>query len=424
MTRAVALAGAVLAGALGCAPAGGQTARGNAAELVSVLDRAGTDRLVPYRPAATVYESQPVARRQLPALDESLRARLFHSIQRGAADDKIRIVADSRLDAAMDDLARVLRQGEEPRSEAVEFLLAHYGVVEPYPVIQILRVRRASDAEMIGKLLQAFSMSTGDPLISIGVGVNRATSFVTVLVAVQPKHLDLDPVARTLPARAKFALSGRLLGRFRSPEIYMTDPSGKVWRFPLRGTPEGFKTAIACDKGDGRYQLEVFGRDGQGPRVLGNFPVYCGAQPPTEYRGSAGFVAERIPAETAEAELLSLVNRARADAGLGPVAADPALARVARAHSRDMMENDFVAHVSPRTGGPGERLEKAGIQATRVLENIGRAGSVEEAHKGLMRSPGHRSAILAPQVTHVGIGVVFTPPGKGAVSLLVTQLFR
>ena len=121
---------------------------------------------------------------------------------------------------------------------------------------------------------------------------------------------------------------------------------------------------------------------------------------------------------------MTLVNQARAAAGLGPVSADPDLADVAREHSRDMLDNGFVAHISPTTGAPMDRVRAAGLSPSRLLENVGTAGSVEEVHSGLMSSPGHRSAILDERVTHVGIGIAVAAPASGPVSLYATELFR
>jgi Cysteine-rich secretory protein family len=58
--------------------------------------------------------------------------------------------------------------------------------------------------------------------------------------------------------------------------------------------------------------------------------------------------AAAAPADpTAEAAVLALVNEARVDAGCGALAADPALAAVARAHSADMRDRDYFSHTSP-----------------------------------------------------------------------------
>jgi uncharacterized protein YkwD len=57
--------------------------------------------------------------------------------------------------------------------------------------------------------------------------------------------------------------------------------------------------------------------------------------------------------------------------------------------------------------------------STRVAENVGYAGSVDEIQRRLMASSGHRANILDNRLTKVGIGV--TVDGTGRVWLV--QLF-
>ena len=89
-----------------------------------------------------------------------------------------------------------------------------------------------------------------------------------------------------------------------------------------------------------------------------------------------------------------------------------------------MLVNHFTAHISPRTGSPADRVAKAGIAVGRLLENIGSSSSPEEVHLGLMRSPGHRSAILDPDVTHVGIGVASHDLARAVVDGLTVKRAR
>jgi uncharacterized protein YkwD len=51
-------------------------------------------------------------------------------------------------------------------------------------------------------------------------------------------------------------------------------------------------------------------------------------------------------------------------------------------------------------------MKKAGIKYMDAGENLALAPTVEIAHKGLMKSPGHRANILSPAFRKVGIGVI------------------
>jgi uncharacterized protein YkwD len=105
------------------------------------------------------------------------------------------------------------------------------------------------------------------------------------------------------------------------------------------------------------------------------------------------------------------------------VVADPRLTAIARAHSRDMVDHDFVGHVSPRTGTAMDRVHRAGLAPELVLENVGRAYAAEEAESGFLASPGHRGNLLDPRARLLGVGIVFGPAVTGTRPLFVTQLF-
>jgi uncharacterized protein YkwD len=121
----------------------------------------------------------------------------------------------------------------------------------------------------------------------------------------------------------------------------------------------------------------------------------------------------------AEQTMFDLLNQERAQHGLATLDWDPRLQEVARAHSEEMWRLGYFAHDSPVHGSPGDRLDTAGISYRAAGENLALAPSVEIAHRGLMRSEGHRANILSPEFTRVGIGVVTTPSG----STMFTQDF-
>ncbi|HNN96090.1 MAG TPA: CAP domain-containing protein, partial [Pseudomonadota bacterium] len=97
----------------------------------------------------------------------------------------------------------------------------------------------------------------------------------------------------------------------------------------------------------------------------------------------------------------------------------------AQAHSDDMRAHHYVAHVSPRSGGPADRARRAGVTGGRITENLAQAPTPQLAHSGLLGSPGHRANMLDPDVDHVGLGCATAEPATPGQSrtLLVTQLF-
>jgi len=108
----------------------------------------------------------------------------------------------------------------------------------------------------------------------------------------------------------------------------------------------------------------------------------------------------------AEKKMLELVNQERQKRGLKPLKFDLRLVKVARAKSRDMIENNYFDHQSPTFGSPFDMMKEINIFYTLAGENIAGAPTVKQAHEALMDSKGHRENILRPRFTHVGIGIV------------------
>lgn len=108
------------------------------------------------------------------------------------------------------------------------------------------------------------------------------------------------------------------------------------------------------------------------------------------------------PAPEAEARALQLVNDERGRAGLAPLGVNGGAVSVARSWSTRMATSG-LAH-NPNLGGD---LNRAGTGGWRTIgENVGRAGSVDQAHALFMGSGGHRANILNAEFSEVGIGVV------------------
>jgi hypothetical protein len=170
----------------------------------------------------------------------------------------------------------------------------------------------------------------------------------------------------------------------------------------------------------GVYRLEVMGDGASGPVVLGNVPVYVDTEEPALEGIAAGPIAPAGGSSDAAARMMSLLNQARRAAGVPPVIADPQLAVVALAYSREMVEGHFFGHVSPVTGTVVDRVHRAGIGVSIVGENVSQGDSAEAAHQALMDSPGHRANMLDPRFTHAGIGVTRT---NGEPPLLATIVF-
>jgi uncharacterized protein YkwD len=380
--------------------------------------------LRPARPGARVYASAPTAADRTGLAADPLRSAILDDARALARRARLPVPdPDPRLDLAMNDLARNLRGDDIPALEVVDFLLGHYGLAEPSPHLLLARASAGADPEVrehtAAEIAEVYKAG---PVGRVGVGIDRDGDVLYVVVGLQEKHVELAPVPRRLAHGGATAIAGRVEGRYRDARLEITAPGGAVTEQDLVLRAGGFRGAVRCGE-DGRYQVEITADDALGTAVLANFPVYCGVDAPELAPRAAGVKPGGVDAGAAEKQMLDLVNRDRQAARLPPVTLDPRLAAIARAHSHDMSEHDFVAHVSPRTGNAMDRVRRAGLSPELVLENVGRAYGPDEAESGFLTSPGHRGNIVDPRARRLGVGIVMGKPASGTVPMFVTQLF-
>lgn len=121
-----------------------------------------------------------------------------------------------------------------------------------------------------------------------------------------------------------------------------------------------------------------------------------------------------------EAKMLEMVNKERTARGLKPLAADPEMTLVARAHSQDMFAKGYFSHYTPDGKDPFQRMREKNVQFYNAGENLALAQTVEIAHTNLMNSPGHKANILRPEFGRLGIGIL----DGGFYGLMISQEFR
>jgi uncharacterized protein YkwD len=107
-----------------------------------------------------------------------------------------------------------------------------------------------------------------------------------------------------------------------------------------------------------------------------------------------------------EEKMLEMVNAERAKVGAPALVMDESLRQVARAHSTDMWDRGYFAHVDPDGKDPFDRMKAVDIRFSTAGENLALAHTLERAHDGLMNSPGHKRNILDPNFRKVGMGVI------------------
>jgi uncharacterized protein YkwD len=112
------------------------------------------------------------------------------------------------------------------------------------------------------------------------------------------------------------------------------------------------------------------------------------------------------------------LNVARAQAGLPPVRARPALERAATAHAEDMVARGYFAHETPAGTGPAERARRAGYLDGAVRWRIGEVLiwsrgtplTAEAAVTAWLGSPDHRRILLRRAFRDIGVGIAAGAP--------------
>lgn len=111
--------------------------------------------------------------------------------------------------------------------------------------------------------------------------------------------------------------------------------------------------------------------------------------------------------------ILELVNEERAKAGVNPLEFDSRLDRAANLHNDEMVRADIMEHRVSGEAELGDRVRATGYNPSAWAENVA-AGSEtpEQVMNGWMNSPGHRSNILSPRYTDIGIGYEEAPDNR------------
>ena len=128
------------------------------------------------------------------------------------------------------------------------------------------------------------------------------------------------------------------------------------------------------------------------------------------------------------------INAERAKHGGSPLQWDEGLASVARAHSDDMTSRRYFSHDTPEGLDPTDRLHRAGLNCRKgyrygIAENIAIETTLgnldrtaEEAVRGWINSPGHRTNLLNREYNRTGVGASYGT-WRGYKAVYLTQVF-
>lgn len=385
---------------------------------------AGPVTFAPTSEPATRYNEAP-----RPAPHNALDDAVVAAVQDAATHAGLRVpVPDARLFRACAELAEIVPEEGIVGYTLVEFALQRNGIIEPSPHLLVVWGSIDSPQPIVEQLQPRLAEILADGAtarLGVGAATRNADGTGVVVFALQGSGVSTTPIPREVAAGGSVTIDAVVDSRYRDPEVFVTHDDGATQRQELQpGRPGGFTAQIVCGKRRGRQQIEITASDAAGSTVLANFPLWCGAAPPTSVTvDPAHDDAPAATSDEAERRVLASVNRDRVAAGLPMLLWDDRIAAVARGHSEEMRLTHVVAHISPTTGSAADRVRAAKIRTGVVLENVARAYGVNEAHQGLMNSPGHRANIMSSVATHIGIGIAFGDEVSGRREMFVTQVF-
>lgn len=108
------------------------------------------------------------------------------------------------------------------------------------------------------------------------------------------------------------------------------------------------------------------------------------------------------------AQILALINGARATAKLGSLNLNTQLSAAAQAHTDDMACNNFLAHNGSDGSSIHQRVVAAGYNPSYSEEIIFASGTPQQAFNWWINDQVHRDAILNPKVVDIGVGYTYS----------------
>jgi len=113
------------------------------------------------------------------------------------------------------------------------------------------------------------------------------------------------------------------------------------------------------------------------------------------------------------AEAIALTNAHRANAGLPALAAHPSLVAAADRHSADQAARGVMSHTGGDGSDAGQRITAAGFKWRTWGENVAYGQpNAQAVITAWMNSAGHRTNILSPKFTQIGLSAATAPDGR------------
>ncbi|MBQ0985637.1 CAP domain-containing protein [Streptomyces sp. F63] len=231
--------------------------------------------------------------------------------------------------------------------------------------------------------LRPIALAAGALTVAAGVGTGLALDDDRpATVASEPRSAAGDALSPASPTAGETTAAPSPSATRRSPSP-KPEKSGKTATAPR---PE--RTTAKADRQSDRQSAPAR------------------APEPVETAGQPAGTAPEAAATGVAAEVLRLVNQARANAGCAPVTADERLDSAAQKYSRAMASSGNFSHTGTDGSDVSERVEREGYTWSTVGENIA-MGQPDAAAvmDGWMNSEGHRANILNCDFKEMGLGL-------------------
>lgn len=214
----------------------------------------------------------------------------------------------------------------------------------------------------------------------------------------------------------------------RLPSAYVIEDSEVSSQAALKGALERRGELVAAGREASQAANAVAPRQAHGAEVPADRPVAAvagtgeqqanaPAGPPATAAASVLASIEALPAAGVAPPQLSImgqalsqsVNETRASFGLRGTTGDPMLHAVAQARADDMARRRYFSHYTPEGTTVFDLMNQWDVRRRAAGEILAQATQgthdVGEVMRAFMDSPPHRTVILRPYYSHLGVGV-------------------
>jgi uncharacterized protein YkwD len=311
---------------------------------------------------------------------------------------------------ARDAVARTLRGAPLPAAGAIAFAQRTAG--EPHPWARAWAAAgRSLPAESTLAKLDAWLAEDRTPALRrCAVASGESAGGHAIAVVAVDALADLAPLRTRARTGQWLTVRAQLRVHADDATVVILGPSGVPRRVPawIDGDGSTLRARFALDR-PGAFDVQVLATTTAGPRPVLEASVFADVEPPAHDPAAIQPASTETQPNVADGDpsdaLTTALQAARTNAGEPPLARDPRLDALARAHAMRMMATRDLAH-DAGDGAPDDRLRAAGIPASAAGENVAHGPSVVEVHASLWASPSHRANILQRRYDRVGVAAV------------------